>query len=832
MRRYVAITALLVSICSARGAPGAEHIRIVEEGKPLAAVVVPADASRQDLAAANLLARYVNASSGAELPVVDESKLAESSPTVRVHVGQTERVKRLDLGLDRMDDDGFVIKGVDYANIAIVGPTDYGTEYGVYEFLERYVGIRWLMPGEDGDDVPEHATIDVSIEEVRQEPAFFSRLFSGLRTDAQRTWARRNRMHGRVSFHHNLLRLFPPETYTRTHPHFFPVIKSRQKGEGHGPDGRFLPPTNDTHGWQPCFAATGMVEEAIKNICAHFDEHPHASSYSLGVNDSSGHCECERCGSRDTGETNFLGRRDVSDSYFGWCNRVVEGVLRRHPGKVFGCLAYSEIAQPPARVKVHPAVIPFMTYDRMKWVDPELRTEGEAMTKRWREACPTIGWYDYIYGSAYCVPRVWFHHMADYYRFAHANGVRALYAEAYPNWGEGPKLYVSLKLQWDPHLDVDVLLRDWYVRAVGEDAADDLAAYYAHWEDFWTRRILGSKWFRKHGQYLPFGNPSYLADVSEDEVAECRARLERVVERAGTPKQKTRARLLLHAFEYYEASVIAYAATAESSRQSIRNESEALGVLAASERYVHMAEKRKRLATEVFPKHPVLRHGSGWDRLPLVRGENWTAGLPWTALSWALQSDGPLRKRVREIAAREHHLLSDHARLTLAMIDGRPKPLSGNPSFEAADGNWPKPWSRWVKWGTGAMSPSPDAARTGNLGILCRGVKRGGPHQVLPVAPGRYGAVAFVRVPHKPAGDATVTLGMTLLDEDGTNLPSDHLSASIRAIAGDWTPIAVAGNVPANVDGKTVTSARLIVIVDGFAPQDEVHIDDVAVFRL
>ena len=47
-----------------------------------------------------------------------------------------------------------MIHGVDPSQVIIAGPTPYGTEFGVYEFLERYVGVRWLMPGPDGEDVP------------------------------------------------------------------------------------------------------------------------------------------------------------------------------------------------------------------------------------------------------------------------------------------------------------------------------------------------------------------------------------------------------------------------------------------------------------------------------------------------------------------------------------------------------------------------------------------------------------------------------------------------------------------------------------------------------
>ena len=831
MRTIVAAVAISCLALAGRSALCVESVTVVQNGRAAAQVVVSADRSDQVMGAAQLVARYVQLSSGAELSIAEEHAQGDAVRLVQIHVGETAYVKAQQLAIDGLDDDGFVIRGVDREHVVIAGPTDYGTEFGVYELLERYVGVRWLMPGPDGDDVPRQATIRVPVEEVRQEPAFFSRLFSGLRGNAQVTWARRNRLHGRVSFHHNLIRLFPPEKYTETQPHFFPVIKSRDKGPGHQPDGRFLPPTNGTHGWQPCFTADGIVEEGVKNICQYFDEHPDVPSYSLGVNDSSGHCECETCQAKDTGEKNFLGRRDVSDRYFEWCNKVVQGVLRKHPGKHFGCLAYSEVAQPPSRVKVHERIIPYMTYDRMKWVHPELRAKGEEMTRQWERMCPTVGWYDYIYGSAYCVPRVWFHHMGEYYRFGHAHGVRALYAESYPNWGEGPKLYVSLKLQWNPQLDVDELLREWCVRMVGADGADELAAYYAHWEDFWTRRILDSAWFTKGGQYLRFGTPSYLLDVTEEEIAKCRELLEGVVGKARTPKQKARAQLTMDAFEYYEASVIAYSANRTPSH-AIRTEAEALAVLDRADRYLHMAEKRKRLALEVFPKHPVLRHGSTWDRLPLVRGENWGSTTHWSVFNWAARSDGPVRQRLRQLAATAGSRLRDHARLMLVMIEKEREPFSRNPSCEHPEDKWPTYWNPWVKWGIGSMEHSPEAAHTGRQGILCKGMKRGGPHQSLPITPGRYGAVAFVRVPQEPKGGATITLSMTLRSKAGQNLRAVTPSTQIRAGKCDWMPIAVAGDVPARAGKDEVTTVLLIVVVDGFEPGEEVHIDDVTMFRL
>jgi hypothetical protein len=813
--RVLLIATATVWICH----PGlaAEPIRIAEDGRARATVTLPADCDAQTKAAADLLVRYVKESSGAELPILTSDTTDPPSRPLTIHIGLDGYAKALNLGLEDLDEDGFIIRGVDENHVVIVGPTPYGTEFGVCEFLERYVGVRWLMPGPDGTDVPQHKTIEVPIGEVRQEPVFFSRLFSGL-SGAQVTWAQRNRMHGRVQFHHNLQRLIAPEKYGSTHPEFFPI----RNGE------RYIPPDSNTHGWQPCFSAPGLADEAAKTICAYFDEHPEVESYSLGVVDSSGHCECEQCQAQDSGEPNFIGRRDCSDRYYGWCNQVVERVLQKHPDKWFGCLAYSEVAQASSRVKVNPRIIPYMTYDRMKWIDPELEADGKRMTEVWQAASPVLGWYDYIYGSAYCVPRVWFHKMGDYYRYAQAHGVRAMYAEAYPNWGEGPKLYVSLKLQWDPNRDVDELLQEWYVRTVGPDAADDLAAYYALWEDFWTRRILDSKWFTKGGQYLAFNNPGYLADVKKEDMTRSRELLESVVAKTKTPKQRARAELLMLAFDYYETSALTYAGDRRAEELVVDSEADALSVLDEAGRCLEMARKRQQLVADVFPKHRELMHLIDFDRYTLLRGDTWGSGLIWAAFDWADRSEA-VRQRLRQLAE-SPGAASLPAKTMLMTLDKQALSLSKSPSFEDPNKEWPAAWSPWVKWGIGSMSVSPEAAHSGELGVLCKGMKRGGPNQIIQVTPGRYAAVALVRVPQEPQAGATITVNMTPLDDQNANLPG--ISTTVRAKAGDWTRVAAAGEIPAEIGGKPVKSVRLIVIVDGFGPEEEVHLDDLTMFRI
>lgn len=822
---------LLLGLCVVLSCAGICNgdVSVVRDGAPAAAIVIGGEASGQVQAAAATLAQYVCEASGARLPIVRDDALPADRPPALIHIGAnrlpvTQNVLPADL-----DADGFVIlaKGQD---IVVAGPSDDGTEFGVYEFLERYVGVRWLLPGDDGTDVPRRKTISVPEGRVQDQPVFFSRLLSGLRGDAQSRWARFNRMHGRVSFHHNLLHLFPPSRYTKSHPEFFPVLKEQA---------RYLPTQDDDNGWQPCFTAPGIVEEAVRNISQRFRDHPQETSYSLGMNDSGSFCRCTNCLARISGEKNYLGWVDYSDLYYDWCNRVIEGVLKEHPDKWFGCLAYFNVATPPAKGKVHPRLVPYITYDRMKWIDAELRSAGEAATRQWQQSVPSFAWYDYIYGTPYCLPRVYFQHAGEYLRFAADHGVKAHYAEIYPNFGEGPKPYLHLRLWWNPRQDVDSLLAEWYERCVGPEAAPYLAKYYGIWERFWTQDIQKSAWFNKTGTWLAFSSPGYLADVRMEDVAESRRLLEACIEHCQTDRQRARARLLEKAFQYYEASALAYLANARIQRLPADTEADALAVLESASRGLEMAQRRRHLALEVYPKDPVLVNPLGIDRFPALSGVTWGGGGLWTIADWVVKGDNRVRQRVQELATRaEADLVRQQASLLLALADGKTQLVSSNPSFEEGNDGQAAGWSYWRKPDVppekplGRMSRSRDVTHSGEHSLLCDAMLRGGPVQTLAAPkPGRYVAIAWIHAPAGQTSPGTVELTVTPLDEQGRNLPG-YSSGHVQPHPGRWTLVTLGMEIPEKIGGSRVVRVRLVPIVDGFQAGGQVSFDDVGLHRI
>lgn len=522
-------------------------ITIVADGKPLATIIVANSASKQVKTAAAVLSQYIKSSTGLTVPIAEKPV---TGTTVQIHVGRSDYVDKHKGSLQEMNNgDGFAIDFPDNRNIVIIGVTDWGTEFGVYDFLERYLGIRWLFPTKMGDYVPSLSRINVPVKTVKQLPVFSHRNMGGLPVWQQNVWARMNKMHDTgLKFSHNLANLFPSEKYALTHPEFYPIIKGK----------RFIPPAGEKTRWQPCFSAPGIVEEAVKSIVEYFEKNPVETSYSLGVNDMNGFCECKECLARNTRGKNFLGYPDYSNSYYQWANAVAAGVLKKFPDKWFGCIAYSSVAQPPANFRLNPRIIPFLTQDRMKWIDRDIELTGKKMTKLWGTAASRLGWYDYIYGTPYMVPRVYFSKMGDYLRYGSEQKVQAIVAEAYPNWGEGPKLYVALKLMWNPQADVKGLVNEWYEAAVGRDAAPDLSEYYALWENFWTVKILTNKWFSQNPQILPFHMSGYLDTVTLDDMQRSRQLLENVISRVKTKEQKARADVIWKEFELYEASVLSY----------------------------------------------------------------------------------------------------------------------------------------------------------------------------------------------------------------------------------------------------------------------------------
>ena len=524
------------------------------------AVWPPYDCAKSPAVLAEFLAEYIRKSTGVRLPITREA--ARNPDRIAIHCGNTEYVQKLNLPLETMDEDEFLIGFPDARNIVIAANFQHGVEWGVDEFLERYVGVRWLFAGPLGEHIPIRKTLAVAPVEVRSRPAYLSRNigFDNKRLELGE-WARLNRLRRRIKADHNLGILFPPAKYTVTHPEFFPI----QNGQ------RLLPAANCLINWQPCFTAPGIVDEAIKNISEYFRTHPEKQSYPLSANDNGGYCECSTCTAKDGNRLNYLGRRDHSPSYYEFCNRVAAGVSKVFHNKRFGIFAYENVTEPPADMVLDEHLVPLITHDRMTWIDPQIEKRGQAITRDWAKRCAEIGWYDYLYGDWYLVPRVYFHKMAEYLRYGFANKVRHFYGEAYicSDYREGPKDYLTMKLLWNPALDVDAALKDWYECAVGPAAAPYLAKYFDLWENFWTKRIPRGEFFKANASrtYLEYSDLRYFQDLRAEDFTDGEKLLKQALAATQSDIQRQRVQILLDGLKKSQAVALLHIRFAELNRK-------------------------------------------------------------------------------------------------------------------------------------------------------------------------------------------------------------------------------------------------------------------------
>lgn len=635
------------------------------------------------------LADYVKKSTGADLPILASEPSDYNGVKIFVGNGRAEDETRHRSLLQGMNDQGFLIDSQPNA-ITIVGKTNRATEYGVLDFLERYVGVRWLMPGPDGEDVPQLDALSVPISLERDQPITISRHFFG--TDGPTSfseWAMNNRMYDNIQFHHNMTRLFDPSVFS-DHPEYYA--------------GNVVP-TRGSYSWHPCFNDE-TAEAASARIIDFFDNNPDASSYSLGLNDSANYC-----GNPPT-KINSIGKRNQSDKYYPWVNKIVEGVLEKYPDKYFGLLAYAETYDPPMNedgtpYKLNSHVIPYITEDRMSWIDESREDKAKQLMEEWHKSATNLGWYDYMYGTPYNLPRLYSHQMAANYKYAEEQGVIGHVAELFPNFGEGPKPWVSAKLQWNPDQDVDELLNNWYVSAVGEDAAPYLKEYFDNWEHFWTTKIFESAWYKTwkiNGlfNYLDMSNSSYLEEVTKEDIGESRRLLELVVANAETNKQKARAQLLLKAFEFYEASALSYTRSNVKDPANAQEANEMMDDIILS---FSMAKKRLELAAE-FANHPTLFLPLSPTKLDGIQTPMIEALLSYTEMH---PEEAELRERLRQFMVQVPELRTNSAFATKTTAS-KEQILQ---SLDFSSGPWLKaePITDFLVMNTGEEAPAKTSVR-------------------------------------------------------------------------------------------------------------------------
>ena len=177
-------TALALALAALLPPAAGAQVTVVVDGEPRSVVVTAEAPTRTAAYAVEELVEHVRLATGVTLDVVPESRTPAEVHT-RIYVGETESALRVGIDVERLPRETFVMRSVgndlyilgresDADPLELDNP-DVGTLFGVYQFLEEFVGVRWLWPGELGTFVPGAKTIVIPSVRRMEQPALLFR---------------------------------------------------------------------------------------------------------------------------------------------------------------------------------------------------------------------------------------------------------------------------------------------------------------------------------------------------------------------------------------------------------------------------------------------------------------------------------------------------------------------------------------------------------------------------------------------------------------------------------------------------------------------------------
>lgn len=127
--------------CSPCTKTSSGKVALVKDGVAAFEVVLAEDASRPERFAARELEKYLRMSGHVAADAVSSNALKKV---------QIRLVTAADPSNMPWDGDVFTTEA-DADGVVVTGASPRGTAYGAYEILKTYAGMRWLVPGDDGE---------------------------------------------------------------------------------------------------------------------------------------------------------------------------------------------------------------------------------------------------------------------------------------------------------------------------------------------------------------------------------------------------------------------------------------------------------------------------------------------------------------------------------------------------------------------------------------------------------------------------------------------------------------------------------------------------------
>ena len=442
---------------------------LARHGKTNYRIVLSPCATPAQRHGAEELKAVLQAISGAEFPIV-----FDSLPPV-----ETEIV----IGCNRhcpfpipsdLGEEGFIIRTVG-DTLVIAGGNGRGTAYGIYTFLEKWLGCRWFTP--DCTHIPRREVLTIPAIDCQEQPVLEYRepFYPGLTGG---DWALHNKVNGchchleeihggKVSYAqwlvHTFHQLVPPEEYFDSHPEYFSLVHTPEHPEGIRLKERS----------QLCLTHPEVLKLVIQRVKETLREHPEANIISVSQNDWGNPCSCPACAAVDREEGSRAG------SLLRFVNQVAQAIEEEFPQVAVDTLAYFYTRSAPRITRPRKNVIVRLCSIECGFNHPLSEDQPEAYQffpdtqdgyekksfvqdlTDWSRICNRLYIWDYVTNfTHYLLPFPNFHVLGENIRFFISRGVKGIFEEGNASQSRTGELnqlrqYLLAKLLWDPSYDLE-----------------------------------------------------------------------------------------------------------------------------------------------------------------------------------------------------------------------------------------------------------------------------------------------------------------------------------------------------------------------------------------
>lgn len=562
---FVAAVLLLVT---AHQAPKSSAAVLVQDSVSRATIVLELHPTQETLAAAGDLKHYLQAISGAVVDIVNTGEPFDTPVKIYVgmeHEGLPQAFAGVDLAMQGYEETLIAVQG---DNVLLAGrdgkdgTTSYqrGTSQAIYTFIDKYLGVRWLWPGELGEDVPRQVTISLDDIADRYTPKLqqrYLRLVSygahgnddadanvkqiGETLDGDmRDWRRRHRADTNwISARHAYTQWW--DKYHESHPEYFALQPDGTRSLCTPPDRVKL-----------CISNPEVVERWLEDAVAQLESDPDRRMVSVAPNDNAymGFCTCADCTAWDTKDQSYMAQKPLrwagreeehvalTDRFAHYWNAAARKLKERYPDRevLVGTCAYEAYRTPPMEVELDENIV--VGYVGALPASSSARYEIEKRNwLGWSQQVDKLYWRPNLFYADRGMPVLFMRRAARDFAWLADHGMIGLDVDTiYGHWAlQGLQYYLLAKLAWDPYLDMDQAIHDYTTRAFGEAAAPSMRSYFQLLEEVYYERIEAGEDQSKLEKIT--SNPAFYSQDLRDKL---RALLDQAMAAADTDLHRQR----------------------------------------------------------------------------------------------------------------------------------------------------------------------------------------------------------------------------------------------------------------------------------------------------